>query len=243
MQVFRMMKADLLLSGVVLMLVTVSLGAVAAGTLELGPDFVLRAGAAFLATTVIVLWLAARTPDLERFGAANRITLLRVAVVALVAAAVVESPDQRLSWVIIGAVTVALILDGFDGRIARRTNSSSRFGARFDLETDAALILVLSILSWQFGKAGVWILAAGAMRYCFVLASRLLIWMRAPLPASRRRQMVCILQSAGLLAVISPLFPNPASDMLAAATLLMLTVSFAIDVHWLWARRPMPARS
>jgi phosphatidylglycerophosphate synthase len=241
MQVFSAMKTELLLGGVVLMLVTVLLGAVAAGALELGADFVFRAGAAFLAATLIVSWLAARAPDLERFGAANRITLLRVALVALVAAAAVESPDQALSWVIIGVVTVALILDGFDGRIARRTNSSSHFGARFDLETDAALILVLSVLSWQFGKAGVWILAAGAMRYCFVFASRLLTWMRAPLPPSRRRQAVCILQSAGLLAVISPLFPHPASDILAAATLLMLTVSFAIDVHWLWARRYMPA--
>lgn len=231
------MKAELQLSGALLMLVTVSLGTVAAGVLELGADFVVRAGAAFLAATLVVFWLAARTPDLERFGPANRITLLRVALVALVASTAVEAPDQALSWVIIAVVTIALILDGFDGRIARRTNSSSRFGARFDLETDAALIMVLSVLSWQFGKAGAWILAAGAMRYCFVLASRILTWMRAPLPPSRRRQAVCILQSAGLLAVISPLFPNPASEILAAATLLMLTVSFAIDVHWLWTRR------
>jgi phosphatidylglycerophosphate synthase len=129
------------------------------------------------------------------------------------------------------------VLDGFDGLAARRSNSASSFGARFDMETDAATIFVLAILCWQFDKAGVWILAAGAMRYAFVLAAAVLPWMRRALPPSRRRQTVCILQSAGLLTALSPLFPSPASDLVALATLIMLTASFAIDVRWLWHQR------
>jgi hypothetical protein len=61
--------------------------------------------------------------------------------------------------------------------------------------------------------------------------------MRRALPPSRRRQTVCILQSAGLLTALSPLFPSPASDVVALATLIMLTASFAIDVRWLWHQR------
>lgn len=212
---------------------TVLLAGAATLLLELGPDYLWRAIAAFVLAASIVAWLALRSTGTSGFGAANRITLLRVALLALVAAAVGEASSSGLSWTIVGVVTIALILDGFDGRVARLTNSQSAFGARFDMETDAALIMILSVLCWHFDKAGIWILAAGAMRYGFVLAARALPWMNRPLPASRRRQAVCILQSALMLAVISPLFPVPLSEWLAAATLLMLGTSFLIDVRWL----------
>ena len=62
------------------------------------------------------------------------------------------------------------------------------FGARFDLEIDAWLILVLALLVWQSGRVGPWVLAIGLMRYVFVLASWYLPALRGPLPPSRRRQ-------------------------------------------------------
>ena len=37
-----------------------------------------------------------------------------------------------------------LILDGVDGRVARARGEVSAFGARFDMETDALLLLCLS---------------------------------------------------------------------------------------------------
>ena len=40
---------------------------------------------------------------------------------------------------------MALILDGVDGKVARRTGTSTALGARFDMEVDAFLILVLSV--------------------------------------------------------------------------------------------------
>ena len=39
----------------------------------------------------------------------------------------------------------ALALDGVDGQVARRTGTASELGARFDMEVDAFLILVLSV--------------------------------------------------------------------------------------------------
>lgn len=239
----RATSVEILLSSAVLAGLVTGLGTAAGGLLELGQDFALRALAIFLVVVLIVWFMATRQTALAGFGAANRVTLSRVALMALVAAALGEVPDDILSWGIIGVTTTALILDGIDGRIARRTGSSSTFGARFDMETDAALILVLSILCWQFDKAGPWILAAGGMRYAFVLAVRLLPWMNAPLPPSRRRQTVCILQSAGLLGVISPVFPWPASAVLAGATLIMLAASFGLDIRWLWNRRRTLSRS
>ena len=99
-------------------------------------------------------------------GAANRVTLTRAALVggvtALVADALVGSPNIP---VIVGLAVVALILDGVDGWVARRTRTVSALGARFDMEVDAFLILVLSV--YVAGSVGPWVLAIGAARYAF----------------------------------------------------------------------------
>jgi phosphatidylglycerophosphate synthase len=236
---FPRTSADILLSAVALAVPMLLIGAAAGTLLDLGPDFVLRTGAAF-GIAVATVWLfAIWRSGIATFGAANRATLLRVAMISLIAACIGEPASDGLAWSLVVLTTAALFLDGLDGLIARRTNSMSAFGARFDMETDAALIMILSVLCWTFGKAGIWILAAGAMRYVFVLASYPLPWMRAPLPYSRRRQTVCIWQSGLLLGVISPVFPNPVSDLLAFGTLLLLGSSFAVDVRWLWKQRPV----
>ncbi len=101
------------------------------------------------------------------------------------------APDAATSVVI---ASVAAALDGVDGWIARRTRTASAFGARFDMETDALLILVLSALVWRSGKAGAWVLASGLMRYAFVAAATIWPWMQEPLEPSRRRQAVCVVQ-------------------------------------------------
>ena len=41
--------------------------------------------------------------------------------------------------------SVALALDGVDGWVARRTRTVSALGARFDMEVDAFLVLMLSV--------------------------------------------------------------------------------------------------
>ncbi len=72
------------------------------------------------------------------------------------------------------------MLDAVDGRVARRTGTASAFGARFDMEVDAFLILVLSVYVARVGRrVGA---AIGAARYAFVAAGWLLPWLRGPLP-------------------------------------------------------------
>src|SRR5437867_3690361 len=72
------------------------------------------------------------------------------------------------------AGAIVTLLDGVDGWLARRTHMASTFGERFDMETDALLILVLSVLAWQYDKAGAWLVLAGLLRYLFVAAGWLL---------------------------------------------------------------------
>ena len=117
----------------------------------------------------------------------------------------------------VGAVAAAL--DGVDGALARGRGEASEFGARFDMETDALLILVLAALVWQHGKAGVWILLAGLLRYLFVAASYACPWLGAALPPSRRRQAVCVVQIVSLIGALAPLVAPPSSAALALAGL------------------------
>ena len=211
---------------------TVGAAALLGGWLEL-PAVVLRAAALAVAGGAIFLWLAVRRLRAPRFGAANSVTLLRAALAVLLAALVGAAPSAALGWVIVGLGTAGVALDGVDGALARHRDEAGTFGARFDMETDALLILVLAALVWQQGKAGAWILTAGLLRYLFVAASWVLPWMGAALAPSRRRQAVCVVQIVSLLVALAPVVARTWSAALALAGLAALVWSFAVDVRWL----------
>lgn len=168
-------------------------------------------------------------------GAANRVTLLRGALVAFVSGAlVVPETLSSHAWLFAAVSLVALSLDGVDGWVARRTGSASDFGARFDMELDALFILVLCLCMMTLGKAGAWVVAIGAMRYAFVAAMPVWPWLRAPLPERWRRKAVCVLQVAVLLVCLMPVVEPGVAAPLLFLSLAVLTWSFAVDVHWLW---------
>jgi phosphatidylglycerophosphate synthase len=210
----------------------------AAALLARGLDDALVLRAAVLAGVGggLLLWLAARQLHAETFGAANSVTLVRAALTVLLAALFGAAPAAAPGWTLVGLGVIAVALDGLDGVLARGRNEASAFGARFDMETDALLILVLAALVWQHGKAGAWILAAGLTRYLFVAAGWVFRWLGAALPPSRRRQAVCVVQIVSLLGALAPVVVPPWSAALALAGLAALLWSFAVDVRWL-ARR------
>jgi len=181
----------------------------------------------------LVWWFAARHLAAASFGAANVVTLGRGALTMLLVALLASPPTAALGWLAVALGTLAVTLDGVDGRLARRRGETSAFGARFDMETDALLILVLAAFVWRLDKAGAWILAAGLLRYLFVAASYAWSWLGAALPPSRRRQTVCVLQIVSLLAALLPFVLPPWSVGVAFAGLALLVASFAVDVVWL----------
>jgi phosphatidylglycerophosphate synthase len=125
------------------------------------------------------------------------------------------------------------VLDGVDGWLARRTRMASGFGARFDMETDAALIMVLAILAWQRDKAGPWVLLSGLLRYLFVIAGALVPSLGQPLPASQRRKVLAVIQVVALIVVVTPGIPASAAALIAALGLCAVSGSFLIDIVWL----------
>jgi len=182
-----------------------------------------------------VLFFAARAGILRRFGPANQVTWLRVALTAVVAGALATMDrPELLNWWVLGAMTgAALALDGIDGWLARRTAQSTAFGARFDMEIDAALILVLSLLIGLSGKTGMWIVAAGVLRYLFVLAGWIWPMLTRPLPPSRRRRAVCAVQVGALVACLLPIVTGVAATLIGGVALAILCLSFAWDILWL----------
>src|SRR5580765_5722902 len=171
------------------------------------------------------------------FGIANCVTAVRAVLVVLAATAIALSPGPSVSWFVVGTAVAVTVLDGVDGWAARRFGESSAFGARFDMEVDALLIMTLSVLAWRWGKAGVWVLASGLLRYLFVVSGWIWPWMERPLLPSRRRQTVCVIQIVALIVVVSPIAMPPLSAIIAAIALAILAGSFAIDSWWLYGRQ------
>lgn len=195
------------------------------------------AAGVIVAIVVIALGTVTTHHPFPRWGAANHVTLFRSMLLALAASAVTGTPTAATAWFVAIVAGVFALLDGVDGRLARRSHMTSTFGARFDMEVDALFILVLSVLTWRHDKAGVWILAAGLMRYVFVVAGWAMPWLARPLAGSWRGKAVAVSQVATLGAILAPIVPRTWSYPAAAAALLALTWSFAIDVRFLWRKR------
>ncbi|MFD7684928.1 CDP-alcohol phosphatidyltransferase family protein [Streptomyces sp. NPDC059781] len=190
-------------------------------------------GLAFAIATWAVLSRALHRSRLRSFGAANRVTLGRATLVGGVTALVADSfQDSPPVSLFVGLTAVALILDGVDGKVARRTGTSTPLGARFDMEVDAFLILVLSV--YVSMAMGPWVLLIGGMRYVFVAAARVRPWLTAPLPPSTARKTVAALQGVLLLLAGAALLPHVVNVGVVVLALGLLVWSFGRDVLWLW---------
>lgn len=171
-----------------------------------------------------------------RLGPADWVTLVRAVLVGATAALVADvlaGAERHALTVVLAAI--ALTLDAVDGAVARRTGTASRLGARFDMEVDSFLLLVLSL--YVTPTVGAWVLAIGGMRYAFVAAGWFLPWLRAPLPPRYWRKVVAATQGVVLVAIATEILPRALGVAAGAIALLLLVEAFARDVVWLWRHR------
>lgn len=166
-------------------------------------------------------------------GPADLVTITRAAISCAVAALVAESfLGTAAVPVMVFLAVVALVLDAVDGWVARRTRTASAFGARFDGEVDAFLILVLSV--YVASTVGGWVLAIGLARYVFAVAGWPLPWMRAQLPPRYWRKVVAATQGIVLTVVAVAVAPPWLAFAALVVALALLSESFGRDVVWLW---------
>ncbi|MFM6848259.1 MAG: CDP-alcohol phosphatidyltransferase family protein [Terrabacter sp.] len=163
---------------------------------------------------------------------ADRVTLTRAVLACGVAALVADSANGSTALHVLVAVSaVALVLDAVDGWVARRTGTASPMGARFDMETDAFLILVLSV---QVARdLGWWVLGIGAARYVLLLvgvAGRWAPWLRGQVQARRWRKVVAAYQGIALTVAAANVLDGRVVTAAVAAGLALLLVSFGTEV-------------
>jgi phosphatidylglycerophosphate synthase len=190
--------------------------------------------------------LVARFWGHRRLGRANGVTLARLVGTSWLAA-------LGVSWLSVPAVRPAvalavavacccLALDGVDGKLARSDGEASDFGARFDFEVDAAMIMILCVAVAAQGGVGWWVLAIGLLRYGYWLTSLRLPVLTTPIAPSKARKAVAVAQGVALVLCLAftanGFGPAWLPSAFAAIALAGLVWSFASEtVHRLQAAR------
>jgi CDP-diacylglycerol--glycerol-3-phosphate 3-phosphatidyltransferase len=191
-------------------------------------------------------------------GAANWITLLRAgAIVGL--AGILPWPLSRgpslpssLLWAA-GMVYLGLSLaDLLDGLVAKKQERETELGRRLDIESDAAGLLVASLVAVALHRLPAAYLLVGLAYYLFVLG----IWLRRkrglPVVALRPRPYARIiagfqmgLVGMALLPIFNPVFTDAAAIIFMAPLLigflkdwLMVSCRMRTDVHRKATREP-----
>ncbi len=173
-----------------------------------------------------LLWLGrgAYTPS-GRFGWANRVTALRLLVISSLTAAPAALAARSVFLLVLGV----LALDLLDGWLARRLGDASPFGALFDMESDALLVLVVTLRLWLGGGFAAWVLFPGVLRYAYVLA--IWCWPEArEAPRSRLGRSAFALLMVGLLAGL--VLPEPSASVGVLLGSLLVSASFARSAYF-----------
>jgi phosphatidylglycerophosphate synthase len=155
---------------------------------------------------VLLAALVARYSRTSSLRIADLVTLARGLGVCFLAGFALQAwagglaPHGVLTMIIMG--TLCLTLDGVDGLVARARGEASAFGARFDVETDAAMLIVLSVAVAALGIAGWWVLAIGAMRYGYIATSLVVPALKTPLPYRFSGKVIAVVQAVALLTAL-----------------------------------------
>lgn len=184
----------------------------------------------YLIASILVMFLMRRDYPHPWLGVGNLVTLLRMALAASLLAPLLGITNPLF---IVALALCILILDGFDGWLARKSGHVSNFGARLDMEVDSSLAMILAANIWAAGITGPEILILAAPRYIYVMAASLNPWLKLPLPESFVRKLICVVQVSTLIALNIPWFPSllvlPVVSIVGGA----LIWSFARDILWL----------
>jgi len=167
----------------------------------------------------------------------NLVTGTRFALTAGVAAGALADAPR---WLLGVLVTLALLSDLVDGRLARATGTTSELGARLDQEADAVLILVLSAI--VAADLGWWVLGIGLARYVFGALFTVVPPLRTP-PTRARFWCKTVAALVGVVLAVAAVLPVPhlAATLAVAVVGALLAESFlheAVD-RWLAPGPPL----
>lgn len=175
------------------------------------------------------------SPRTRQLTLASYLTVSRgVAAVLLAGFVAIGQPAGVSAWLPVVLFAVAAAVDGFDGVIARATDSVTALGARLDGEMDALALLVGSLVVVRFGQAPVVFLAVGLARYAFVGAR----WFRTArgrtvdsLPPRWSRKLLGAFMMVVIFLTLMPVLPPSVARPLAVVAMIPFLAGFVRD--WL----------
>ena len=192
-----------------------------------GTVFAAVAGALSLATCA-GLQRGRWTPS-GRFGIANGLTALRLAMTVALGALCISPPGPAAA-----ALALAIFaIDGLDGRVARLRGEVSTFGAYFDMECDALLVLVCALALHQHDRLSAFILVPGLLRYGYLLLLVVLPVPGGETPHTRVERYAFFVL---MVSLIASLWPLPLHRPLAMLATSLIAYSFARSIHALFRR-------
>ncbi len=207
---------------------------------EIGQGGLILGSAIYIIIGILVLKGLRQHCPHTHFGLANAITLLRAAFSSFLFAVSADiiagnNPlsDPFIHWLITCLAVASLTLDGLDGWIARHHGMESRFGAQFDMHSDALFVLSLTLLLSVSGLTGPWVIINGLIFYLFQTAAYIWPGLGRALPPRWRRKAICVLQTALLITALAPITPHWAAQLACLTGLGLLTWSFGVDIRWL----------
>jgi CDP-diacylglycerol--glycerol-3-phosphate 3-phosphatidyltransferase len=176
-----------------------------------------------------------KLPEAYFPGLANQLTVFRGLLICLLAGFLFpKSPEGFLAWLPGFLYSTAMIMDGFDGCLARFRKETSAFGNFLDRDLDALGTLIGVLLAVHYARLPDWYILAGTAYYLFACGE----WWREkrglplhPLPASRYRRYVAVLQSVFIALSLIPVTLLSKSDMTAALVMIPVLAGFLRD--WL----------
>jgi len=206
-----------------------------------GSRFFAAGGAVLIAVAAVTVGVRDWT-GYQPLTLATWVTLARgglIAVVAgLVAAAGLDGtgPVAWLPAVLFGA---AAALDRVDGWLARTLDAETPLGSRLDIETDALLVLVATVVVVSEGLAPTPVLAVGLGRYLY-LAGQTIRRYRGETPSGESRRwlnrLLYVAMVTALWVAMLPVTDAAATRPLVAAVAVPFVLNFVRS--WLAAGRP-----
>jgi len=176
-------------------------------------------------------------PDL---GYANWLTLLRGFLIGTLAgllfqpAALPAESSHWPAWAPGAIYALAVVLDYFDGYVARSTEHETRLGEWLDTKIDAMGLLVAPLLAIGYGRLPIFYIAVGFAYYLFQFGIRyrrnngLPVMTLAPHPAKR---MIAGFQMGLVTLALFPVFSRPVMTLAALIFMIPLLAGFLRD--WL----------
>lgn len=155
-----------------------------------------------------------------RFGAANGITTVRLAACLFMLGSYTSLPPLYLT---LGALAV-LLMDGLDGYLARKQQTTGLYGATYDVEVDALYTAMLALLLVALKDVGAWVVLVGAWRYVYQLVTSYVPPRRHPASSTVFGRWCYGLSVVGM--AVSLTLPNTLATTLAGVAALVTSASF-----------------